>query len=736
VTVSLLCLFDLFFVLVFYVGEWDCNDGSDEQRLFIMDRLSEHNSKLMDLTQLKQQCHETYGLDNTPFSNICDISSEYPCFRTGIDDPLNIKLHRPCINLTQIGDGISDCLTGLDERNRLQCSSYGMLGFHFQYNASLCVLYARLCDTLSSLQLRDNVAYETMCFHRRKVFKNGTVVDCNGLIDVMCLNGDCIKNARCNDITECPNGEDEYRCVSQKQIPLKYRGFKKAQFAALRLQNYPLSSTQFLQKNHSLLLIRDERNDLLDPTLNSDNHVTRVFAKRYSEVKTVYEIVHEELRNHYLPFICNRGLAVKYYTGHTVCFCSPSFYGLQCEFYSDRTTVLTHLHLDDHHPSFNQINMIKILATFLSEEEIIDYYEFHVDPQIQLDHNYMKQQIYFVYPRLKTFLPIKRANRSGTQLYNVRFEAFNLHLNETIQIIGVWKYSIYFDYLPSFRLSKILRFQPQFSPMVNDPCFNNSCGENGRCQKIINSNDYLYFCFCKTGYYGLSCQHYDEQCDNYCSPESICKPKYRGILTGNQQNPFCLCPISTFGNGCYFKNVNCQQNPCLNGGTCIEIYDLTDINNYLCICTNLFEGNHCQVPKGMVNITFKMSSNFTIQASNVVAATVLYSDYDDQSLRLIVRHQQVYVGLPSNLKLTYSGELGTYAPTTAVLKVYGSDYRSEEPKYYLLYFYPDQREMNITVDLTSENSCPLVDKLWDLLQTNDTPGKLRCGVKLRVHMLS
>ena len=88
---------------------------------------------------------------------------------------------------------------------------------------------------------------------------------------------------------------------------------------------------------------------------------------------------------HYLPFICNRGVAVKYYTGDTVCFCPPSFYGSQCEFYSDRITVATHLNLTNYRSSFQQTEVIKVLTTFLFEDQIIDYYEFHVNPQTQTE---------------------------------------------------------------------------------------------------------------------------------------------------------------------------------------------------------------------------------------------------------------------------------------------------------------------------------------------------------------
>ena len=90
-----------------------------------MNDLKEHNLNLKNLTELKQQCHQRYPKNQIPFSDICNLSFEYPCFRVGIDNIFNISFHRPCINLTQIGDGTIDCLTALDERNRLQCSQTG-----------------------------------------------------------------------------------------------------------------------------------------------------------------------------------------------------------------------------------------------------------------------------------------------------------------------------------------------------------------------------------------------------------------------------------------------------------------------------------------------------------------------------------------------------------------------------------------------------------------------------------
>ncbi len=484
--------------------------------------------------------------------------------------------------------------------------------------------------------------------------------------------------------------------------------------------------------DQSLLLVVDKRNSLSEFTTKPEliDNTATVFATDNSKVKSVYEIVRDSLPNgtitfekHYLPFICNRGVAVKYYTGDTECLCPPSFYGYQCEFYSDRITVVTHLDLANYRSSFHQIAIIKVLTTFLFEGRIIDYYEFYVNPQLQNENNYIKQSIYLLYARTDTFIQMKKNNRSGTQLYSVRFEAFNLHLNETIEPIGIWQYPIYFDFLPAFRLSKILRFRPLGPSLLNDPCSNNSCGKNGVCQEIINLNRSSYFCSCNSGYYGIHCESYDEVCRNYCSPKSICKSKHHGIFTQNQR-PFCLCPASTFGNLCYFKNDKCRKNPCLNGGSCIVTYDWTDTNNYTCLCTDLFAGDHCQFSKGMVDITFMLSSDSKLQIADVVATTVSYSDYHIPSLRFNVRHQQVYDTLPSYLKLIYSQKLVTNAPTIAVLKVYGPNYHSEEPGYYVLYYQTGQKTINITVDLTSENYCPLVQMLWHLVEANETTGKL------------
>jgi hypothetical protein len=119
----------------------------------------------------------------------------------------------------------------------------------------------------------------------------------------------------------------------------------------------------------------------------------------------------------------------------------------------------------------------------------------------------------------------------------------------------------------------------------------------------------------------------------------------------------------------------------------------------------------------MVNIMVISSSDSLLQTSDIIATTISYNDFYDSLLRLTIRHQQVYNTLPSYFQLKYSHKLISYAPSMSFLKVYRSNYRDEEPQCYILYMIPLQNEINVTVNLTSENYC-------ELIQPNQVSGKL------------
>jgi len=674
-------------------GEWDCSDASDEQRIFILETLNPHNSKLLNLTEMKNRCQQQYRFNNTPFSNICNLSYEYPCFRKGLVNPLNLTLHRPCINISQIGDGHVDCLSGLDERNRLQCATMGMLGFHYQLDEHICVSYRKLCIEYPWIE-GENRDYDSICFHQRKTYRNGTMSDCTGNNDVMCLNDICKKDARCNGKIECLHGEDEYRCIPMGKSEYVYRHEKQTANSriVLKLRNYPLSTPS---RSHSYTSnfrsINKFENEIpLIPT------ITILFQHLPNNTIT--------FERNILPFLCNHGLAVQSLISIGKCLCPPSYFGAQCQVYADRITFLTHVDLTNYLLRYQQTAILKVLVTFLYQNTILDNYEFFVNPQLHNENNFIKQTIYFLYSRTSEYFQLRDTNRSATLMYSVRCEAYNLYSNESIELVGVWHYPIYFDFLPAFRLAKVLRFPLSFTS--NPLCqTSNPCQNNATCHNIINRNHSSYFCSCSHGFHGQHCEFYDSRCNDYCSPSSICKPTYRGNLTGNRQ-PFCLCPIDTFGSTCSIKNNPCQPNPCLNQGRCLMQYDLSDINKYICLCANSFEGDHCENRKGMVRI--EINSQLKSSSADILAITVVYNDYQMPSLRFLPRHQQLYNQLPTSLTLVYSQKTSTYAPAIAFLKAYSSHSLDEESKYYILYYYPNNKTISISVNLTTENYCPLI----------------------------
>jgi hypothetical protein len=130
--------------------DWQCPDASDKLAFFRTMELSQHNARFVSLFQLSGTNNYVadYIEQYTGFFKICQLGEEYGCLLAGVDEPLNFTLNRPCINLTQIGDGIIDCYGGLDERNTLICgnNTFQQRGFDFHCNYQECIPYSQLCE--------------------------------------------------------------------------------------------------------------------------------------------------------------------------------------------------------------------------------------------------------------------------------------------------------------------------------------------------------------------------------------------------------------------------------------------------------------------------------------------------------------------------------------------------------------------------------------------------------------
>ncbi|CAF3004596.1 unnamed protein product [Rotaria sp. Silwood2] len=604
---------------------------------------------------------------------------EYPCLVAKVNEPWNFDTYPPCINLSRIGDGISDCLYSDDERNIMSCQGNDwMMGFNLRCEKSQkCINYDLLCKNLERCPQGED---DILCRYKLRPSN----MSCFESKDFLCLNNTCLSNARCNGIVECDDGEDEYWCSSDLSYPAVYRNQK------LMKHNKPQMIT------HAFYPIEKHSTEVLNISetrvVSFENKHTRQSNVHYKDY--IRNLLKSDPRNYYLPFVCgNDGLAVKYQQA-TICFCPPNSYGDYCEYSSDRITILTHLNFVNY-KIINSRTTIQVLLTFLYENRVIDTNKFHVQPQLQNnDIDYVKQRIYFVYPRTKEFIDQKRASRNGTQKYHVRFEVFLLN-NSNLTLLDVWDYPIYFDVLPSYRLAKILKLDSSRSNLVN--C--SICGDHGMCHAIVNNNKSTY-CNCHSGYYGQYCNHFDsEQCQKACSSNSICRPNQRGILNNGERKPYCLCLPGYYGSNCYLKYKPCENHSCENGGTCFIDYTMDDIDQIQCVCHDSFYGTRCELLKHTIYIQVQQPS----QLSDVIQATVVqYYDLKEFKFDMFIREQQLYRGhLPSIIQLNH-GRL--FAPAICLIRIY-SEKEQEFPNYFIGYSRQNQTTINITIALTDETEC-------------------------------
>ncbi|KAJ7987368.1 hypothetical protein DPEC_G00325760 [Dallia pectoralis] len=150
-------------------------------------------------------------------------------------------------------------------------------------------------------------------------------------------------------------------------------------------------------------------------------------------------------------------------------------------------------------------------------------------------------------------------------------------------------------------------FSGQFCQLDIDYCLPDPCQNGGVC---FNRDD-DYYCSCSEDYEGKNCSHLKDHCrtstckvidsctvavesnstpgveryisSNVCGPHGRCRSQAGGQFS-------CDCQEGFRGTYCH-ENINdCERNPCVNGGTCID-----KVNAYQCICGDGWEGDYCDI---------------------------------------------------------------------------------------------------------------------------------------------
>ena len=405
-------------------------------------------------------------------------------------------------------------------------------------------------------------------------------------------------------------------------------------------------------------------------------------------------------------FKCNRGVAVSHHTNRIICFCPPSYYGDYCEYHSDRLT--SHVHLNVSNSSYAPITIdqnmtIKVLVLLMHENQIIHNRQFHVRSAVDF-HRLVKKNYHLIYSREAKLLEEKIRRRSNRSLivdhnsYYLRYEVYELRTNSSIRFVSVWQYPIFFDFLPSFRLAKVLRFHQKRSESFLSPCLSNSCNfSNAKC-RVLQNDPEKYVCLCDPGYSGEQCSNRDQHCtNNFCHSDSLCKPTYMGSTAGTRL-PFCLCPLNVYGTRCGLVHDQCWSNPCKNNGTCYpSTSDFTKIN---CVCHKDYYGKMCEIKKEAIDLT--------IHANNVSGVTLVQYFYIDfRSLDLTLAHQSSHKQPPDYLHYPYAS---MYSPNIVLLKSF-SDTSQRYPKIFVSSVSINEKKVNSSTTLTDKNLCVNVENI-------------------------
>ena len=419
------------------------------------------------------------------------------------------------------------------------------------------------------------------------------------------------------------------------------------------------------------------------------------------EATDVYSHVpHEQENNGQEGWICGRGVAIKRNkTNEIQCFCPPSLYGRYCQYFSDRITIIISLNNIPSELLEQHSDIIKILALFLSNDDIIDHHVIHLPLVLSKGLN-KKFRFNFIHRRPK----------NSSNLYSVRFEAYHLSIDSLIKFLAIWEYSVKFPFLPSYRLVQVLEFQNQQTLITSAHICRtvNPCLHGSTCHPIMNQINNLsaYYCHCKSHSFGKECQHLST-----LSSSLICS-KHALPRSFSSLKSICLCSSHLYGPTCHLNHTCVNHNPCdINRGKCYFNPDnLT--HDYICVCDKTFFGDRCQYDSSMVRITFTDFSFVQTPSNFILSSIIRLYNLHNQTLDLMLRQKRVYQGLPPSITEIYHND--HQLPLLGVMKLYhkldiSNNYVAnlKQPDYFILYITsPNVSRLNITLVINMTNYCP------------------------------
>ena len=615
--------------------------------------------------------------------------SEYNCRNHSYSVPTNCNQTRPllcpspqasrerfsCISLDQIGDNHIDCAGAIDEHNTIEHCSHtsSMLGHNFRcLSTNTCIPYWLHCWGVQCPNRTDD---EHWCSRPDLNLEDMTP------LDVQCFDGESLRNARCDGDFDCQLGEDEYMCDRLSLLTLTSVPYRREKES--RIRSAP----------NSLRLFRYPR----------DANITLLDHESTSSRTSREDVPYRSSTSSLSPYWCNRGIGILVSNDSIVCFCPPQYFGDKCQYQTVRLSVL--LSLDFSQSIYQSDNdpaiLPQVLVLFLFNNQTLMTHQFHLRPALELRSNQKnkeKMMAHFLYSQSSAFRQHRlerlsnRFNLIDIQPYSIRIEIYETRRFKPPSLIAVWQYPIHFDYLPVFRLAKVLHLTR--SADRQNPCMSRPCRhDHEECHPLINdlSN---YVCLCKPHFTGENCSEEDTRCLNwYCESGSLCMPNYRD----DHFLPLCLCPSNRYGDQCSIEHDGCLLNQCLNNGSCYPAFQPDQVT---CLCTKEFFGPKCERRRSHLRLSLKTGVS-------PAGAVLQYFDLDSTSLHIILAHQEAGRRLPSSIEFDNDQMTG---PEIVLAKLYSS-HNDSSPELYLLSFQQNVTSMDGKTEISEINRCPHVRTL-------------------------
>jgi hypothetical protein len=558
---------------------------------------------------------------------------------------INNNLNATCININRTGDGIIDCIGGTDERLTNICLEKYPTEFQRRFrcmNSSFCIRIDQVCDTISDCPFQDD---ELIC---PWLFKSNSS-------KFYCENSPLDPVVRCDKYAYTPY------CQMKEHLwfcDLDLEGQITTMSLSIPFEPYPpINQNVKSISNPNKLAISSEL------TLSSIE-------------------INPDLS------LCNLGYPIKssILNNKFYCFCSPSYYGDNCQYQSSRLTVLLKAQSLYY---MNLLTVFRLVIYLLNENNLIVSYDEIVFNPVSL---------YFGSTHLIYLMSERVTNLSLHQQSKSKFVRIDSYIiKETnVQYISSWFFNVSFPFLPVNRLVvDLFLVNESFKVLYCQK----RCGSHGKCFHYLNSKEREY-CWCDQGWKGENCQLKSSCNSTSCSPHSQCV-----ILNDEKKQMKCICPLGKSGDQCYITYNSCYRKPCLNDEICLPLNQ--GKSGYVCICNDDYNGSNCGTTRSYLNIS--IDGNIT-DLSSIRTIIIIIVTKSDNILQQYGRRLFKNVRLPTNLKI--SGPSQDFG----FVRMFHNFSRSF---YYLVLINERTSPFDVNTSVISRNLCPNVSEIFNKTILNE-----------------